>query len=233
MDTEQTRVLVVEDDSDIVDLLYKILSSEGYHVQSLREGDKVFDKVSEFQPHLLLLDLGLPKLDGIEVCKKVREKYDLPIVMLTARDSTDSYVKGLDAGADDYVTKPFHREELLARVRAHLRRNPPTTEKEEDNGFQKIMDDLFLDTKACCFYRGDRNLDLTKGEYKMLSYLLERKEEVISREELLKQVWGWEALNQGTNTVDMFVSNLRKKMEAGGEKRLLKTRHGLGYILSE
>jgi two-component system response regulator MprA len=220
-----TRVLIVEDDFDITEILEKILTGEGYETKVSRNGNHALEVFDSFNPHLVLLDLGLPGMGGLEVCKRIRASADAVIIVLTARDQSQSHIESLDTGADDYVTKPFRREELLARIRSQLRRSPPSDPD------LALYSDLVLDRKKFSAQRGGRDLELTRGEFKMLLYLIEHPNQAISREAMLREVWGWEAGDAATNTVDMFVSNLRKKMEAGGEERLLKTRHGVGYII--
>lgn len=230
---EQYQLLVIEDDYDIANLLEKILEKSGYDIIQSGHGNEGYQLYQKHQPDMVILDLGLPGIDGIEICKKIREdNLDIPIIMLTARDSSAEQVQGLDVGADDYITKPFRREELLARVRAQLRKVKKVVNIKEDEIIErKKVGDLELDEKQQVFYRGDRMLQLTKGEFKMLLFLFNRPGELISREELLKEVWGYQALEQETNTIDMFVYNLRKKLEEEGEKRIIATRHGRGYTL--
>ena len=172
----------------------------------------------------MVLDLGLPRLDGIEVCRRLRDEGDVPILMLTARDALDARVEGLDTGADDYLVKPFEREELLARMRALLRRRPP-----RGSAFL-VVGDLRLNPDTREVLRVDRPLELTAREFELLEYLMRNERLVVSREALLDQVWGYQAFVE-TNTVDVFISNLRRKLEAGGEPRVLHTIRGAGYVL--
>jgi DNA-binding response OmpR family regulator len=172
----------------------------------------------------VVLDLGLPKLDGVEVCRRLREDGDVPILMLTARDALDSRVEGLDSGADDYLVKPFERDELLARLRALMRRRPPR------GSAYFVVADLKLNPGSHEVYRGERRLDLTTREFELLEHLMRNERLVVSRQALLDEVWGYHPFAE-TNTVDVFVSNLRRKLEAGGEPRLLHTVRGAGYVL--
>ena len=172
----------------------------------------------------MVLDLGLPKLDGVEVCRRLRQDGDVPILMLTARDALDARVEGLDSGADDYLVKPFEREELLARMRALLRRRPP-----RGSAFL-VVGDLRLNPDSHEVFRGERELDLTAREFELLEHLMRNERLVVSRQALLDEVWGYHPFAE-TNTVDVFVSNLRRKLEAGGEPRLLHTVRGAGYVL--
>ena len=220
-----TRVLVVEDDEDIAQVLQRSLRLEGYEVRIAGDGESALTTYPEFAPDLMVLDLGLPKLDGVDVAKRLREGgEDLPILMLTARDALESRVDGLDAGADDYLVKPFERQELLARLRALLRRRPP-------RGMAPLtVGDLRLNPDTHEVFRGDRRVDLTQREFELLEYLMRNERLVISRQRLLDEVWGYDPFSI-TNTIEVFVSNLRRKLEAGGEPRLLHTVRGAGYVL--
>ncbi len=218
------RVLVVEDDGDIAGVLRRSLGMEGYEVRIAGDGESALSESSVFEPDAVVLDLGLPKLDGVEVCRRLREDGDVPILMLTARDGVDSRVEGLDSGADDYLVKPFEREELLARLRALLRRRPP-----RGSAFM-VVGDLRLNPDTREVYRGDRELDLTSREFELLEYLMRNERLVVSRQALLDEVWGYHPFAE-TNTIDVFVSNLRRKLEAGGEDRVLHTVRGAGYVL--
>jgi DNA-binding response OmpR family regulator len=218
------RVLVVEDDHDIAGALRRSLRLEGYDVRLAENGEAALDESMLFEPDAVVLDLGLPKLDGIEVAKRLRENGDVPILMLTARDSLDDRVTGLDAGADDYLVKPFEREELLARLRALLRRRPP-----RGSAFLTVGD-LRLNPDSREVWRGERRLQLTNREFELLEHLMRNERLVISRQSLLEDVWGYDPFDE-TNTVDVFISNLRRKLEEGGEPRLLHTIRGAGYVL--
>ncbi len=177
-----------------------------------------------FEPDAVVLDLGLPKLDGVEVCRRLRADGDVPILILTARDALESRVEGLDVGADDYLVKPFEREELLARLRAMLRRRPP-----RGSAFL-VMGDLRLNPDSHEVFRGERRIDLTAREFELLEHLMRNERIVVSRQALLDEVWGYHPFAE-TNTVDVFISNLRRKLEAGGEDRILHTVRGAGYVV--
>ena len=218
------RVLVVEDDQEIARVLLRSLRLEGYDVRAAGDGVSALDESIVFEPDAVVLDLGLPRLDGVEVARKLREDGDVPILMLTARDTVDDRVKGLDSGADDYLVKPFDRQELLARVRALLRRRPP-----RGSAFL-VVGDLKLNPDTREVSRGDRRIDLTSREFELLEYLMRNERLVVSRDRLLEEVWGYAPFAE-TNTVDVFVSNLRRKLEGGGEPRLLHTVRGAGYVL--
>jgi DNA-binding response OmpR family regulator len=205
------RVLIVEDDVDIADVLRRSLRNEGYEVRTSADGAEALDVAAGFVPDLVVLDLGLPGMDGVEVCRRLRSDGDVSILMLTAR-------------ADDYLVKPFERKELLARIRALLRRRPPRGAASIEVG------DLTLnpDTREVC--RGEREIELTNREFELLEFLMRNERLVVSRERLLDEVWGYDPM-AATNTIDVFISNLRRKLEEGGEARLLHTKRGAGYVL--
>lgn len=220
------RVLVVEDDADIADVLRRSLRNEGYEVKTSADGVDALDVAAGFVPDLVVLDLGLPRLDGVEVCRRLREDGDVPILMLTARAETEDRVTGLDSGADDYLVKPFERQELLARIRALLRRRPPRGTASLNVG------DLQLNPDTREVRRGEREIELTNREFELLEFLMRNERLVISRERLLDEVWGYDPM-AATNTIDVFISNLRRKLEAGDEPRLLHTKRGAGYVLKD
>jgi two-component system response regulator MprA len=223
--TESTgRVLVVEDDISIADVLRRTIRQEGHEVKSAADGVEALRMADEFMPDLVVLDLGLPKLDGVEVCRRLRADSDVPILILTARVETDDRVVGLDSGADDYLVKPFERKELLARMRALLRRRPPRGSASLSVG------DLRLNPDTREVVRGDRPIELTNREFELLEYLMRNERLVISRERLLEEVWGYDPMAL-TNTIDVFISNLRRKLEEGGEPRILHTKRGAGYVV--
>jgi DNA-binding response OmpR family regulator len=218
------RVLVVEDDEDIAQALQRSLRMEGYEVRCAADGEQALEHGHIFAPDLVILDLGLPRVDGLEVARTLRQGGDVPILILTARDAVESRVEGLDSGADDYLVKPFERQELLARMRALLRRRPP-------RGSAPLrVGDLTLNPDTHEVIRGERNVDFTQREFELLEYLMRNERIVISRQQLLDEVWGYDPFST-TNTIEVFISNLRRKLEAGGEPRLLHTIRGAGYVL--
>jgi DNA-binding response OmpR family regulator len=222
--TRPVRVLVVEDDEEIAHVLQRSLRMEGYEVKLAADGVQGLEEAHAFLPDLIVLDLGLPRLDGVDVARRLRDGGDVPILMLTARDALESRVEGLDVGADDYLVKPFERQELLARMRALLRRRPP-------RGMAPLrVGDLMLNPDTHEVTRGDRRIELTQREFELLEYLMRNERLVISRQKLLDEVWGYDPFSI-TNTIEVFVSNLRRKLEAGGEPRLLHTVRGAGYVL--
>ena len=218
-------MLVVEDDEEIAQVLQRSLRLEGYEVKLAGDGVQGLEEAHAFLPDLIILDLGLPRLDGVDVAKRLREGGDeVPILILTARDALESRVEGLDVGADDYLVKPFERQELLARMRALLRRRPP-------RGMAPLrVGDLMLNPDTHEVSRGERRIELTQREFELLEYLMRNERLVISRQKLLDEVWGYDPFSI-TNTIEVFVSNLRRKLESEGESRLLHTIRGAGYVL--
>jgi DNA-binding response OmpR family regulator len=223
--TRPVRVLVVEDDEEIAHVLQRSLRLDGYDVRIAGDGVQALDEAHSFLPDLIILDLGLPRMDGIDVAKRLRaDEDDTPILMLTARDALDARVEGLDVGADDYLVKPFERQELLARLRALLRRRPPR------GSASLVVADLSLNPDTHEVRRGEREIELTQREFELLEYLMRNERIVVPRQRLLEEVWGYDPFAT-TNTIEVFVSNLRRKLEAGGEPRLLHTIRGAGYVL--
>ena len=218
------RVLVIEDDAEIADVLRRFLRQEGHEVRTAADGEEALPAATEFVPDLVILDLGLPGVDGVEVCRQLRADGDVPILILTARTELEDRVEGLDSGADDYLVKPFERQELLARIRALLRRRPPR------GSASLTVGDLSLNPDTREVTRGERRIELTNREFELLEYLMRNERLVVSRQQLLEDVWDYYAFAE-TNTVDVFVSTLRRKLEAGGETRLLHTVRGAGYVL--
>jgi len=218
------RVLVVEDDADIADVLRRSLRQEGHEVRTAADGVEALTAAEDFVPDLVVLDLGLPRLDGVEVCRRLRASGDVPILILTARTETGDRVEGLDSGADDYLVKPFELQELMARARALLRRRPPR------GSASLAVGDLRLNPDTREVTRGERRIELTNREFELLEYLMRNERLVVSRERLLEEVWGYDPMAM-TNTIDVFISNLRRKLEADGEPRVLHTKRGAGYVL--
>ncbi len=225
-DSQRPRVLVVDDDPKVLDALRRGLTVHGYEVLTSADGLQAVEVAQRERPDLVILDIMLPGLDGIEVCRRLRSLSAAPILMLTARDEVADRVQGLDAGADDYLAKPFALEELLARLRAVRRRARP--EEAEVIRFA----DLTVDTAAREVRRGDRLLDLTPREYELLLYFLRHPRRVLTRDALLDQVWGFTS-EIDTHVLEVYVGYLRQKLEAGGEPRLIHTVRGTGYILRE
>jgi two-component system response regulator MprA len=218
------RVLVVEADAEIADALRQALRTEGYEVSTADPGRSVLSRAEDFNPDLVLLDLGLPGSDGFELCRGIRAGSDVPVLVLAGQGAAGDRVAALDSGADDFLVRPFDPDELLARIRALLRRRPPRGSASLSVG------DLRLNPDTREVRRGERAIELTNREFELLEYLMRNERLVVSRERLLDEVWGYDPTAE-TNTVDVFVSNLRRKLEEGGEPRLIQTKRGAGYVL--
>jgi two-component system response regulator MprA len=223
---ERARILVVDDDSRIAASLRRALVYEGYEVEVAADGPAALTAARDRPPDLVVLDLMLPGLDGIEVCRRLRDGDDVPILMLTARDTTADRVRGLDTGADDYLVKPFDYDELLARVRALLRRRAPAA------GRVLRYADLTLDQETREVMRGGREVRLTALEFELLHFFLRNPRRVLTRARLIEAVWGFDA-ETVSNVVDVYVGYLRARLEAAGEPRLIQTVRGVGYALRE
>ncbi|WP_072689625.1 response regulator transcription factor [Rhodococcus marinonascens] len=224
------RILVVDDDRAVRESLRRSLSFNGYSVELAVDGIDALEKLAATRPDALVLDVMMPRLDGLEVCRRLRSiGDDLPILVLTARDSVSERVSGLDAGADDYLPKPFALEELLARLRALLRRAIP----EPGIGTEKMtFEDLALDPVTREVTRGDRSISLTRTEFSLLEMLMANPRRVLTRGRILEEVWGYDFPTSG-NALEVYIGYLRRKTEADGELRLLHTVRGVGYVLRE
>jgi two-component system, OmpR family, response regulator MprA len=221
------RVLVVDDDDALRGAIRRALRLEGYDVELAGDGAQALDQLAGVRADLVVLDVLMPGLDGITVCRRLRASGDrTPILMLTARDAVSDRVAGLDAGADDYLTKPFALEELLARVRSLLRRNAP-----EHDGALRVGD-LALNPRSRQVRRGERVLELTRTEFALLELLMRNPGTVLGRDAIRERVWGFDD-SYGSNTLDVYVGYLRRKTEAGGEPRMIHTVRGVGFVLRE
>lgn len=221
------RVLVVEDDPAVSGALGRALKLEGYTVSLANDGPQALEEIAVRPPDALVLDIGLPTIDGLEVCRRLRAAGDdTPVLMLTARDAISDRVQGLDAGADDYLVKPFALAELLARLRALLRR------RNDDSDEILRFADLALDPASRVASRGTREFSLTRIEYDLLELLLRHPRQVLTRELILDRVWGY-TFDSGTNSLAVYVGYLRRKTEDGDEPRLIHTARGVGYVLRE
>ena len=219
------RILVVDDDPGVLSGLRRALALDGYDVLAAEDGETALDLAASEKPDLVVLDVMLPELDGLAVCEQLRARSSVPIIMLTAKDTVPDRVAGLDRGADDYLVKPFALNELLARVRAQLRRFQPV---EDALTYQ----DLSLDSPTRQAFRAGQPLRLTPREYELLEVFLRHLKQALSREQLCQMVWGY-AFEGESNFVDVAVKELRKKLEAGGQPRLIQTIRGFGYALRE
>ncbi len=221
------RVLVVDDDPAVSGALDRALRLDGYEVGLAVDGPEALEEIAIRPPDAVILDIGLPVIDGLDVCRRLRAAdNDTPVLMLTARDAIHDRVQGLDAGADDYLVKPFALAELLARLRALLRRRP------EDAGEELRFGDLTLDPVTREARRGERRFTLTRIEFDLLELLLRHPRQVLTRELILDRVWGY-TFDSGTNSLAVYVGYLRRKTEAEGEPRLIHTARGVGYVLRE
>ncbi|KAA0023782.1 response regulator transcription factor [Antrihabitans cavernicola] len=224
------RILVVDDDRAVRESLRRSLTFNGYTVDLAVDGLDALEKSTAARPDALVLDVMMPKLDGLEVCRRLRSTGDdLPILVLTARDSVSERVAGLDAGADDYLPKPFALEELLARLRALLRRAVP--EAGVDSEAMQFAD-LTLDPVTREVLRGERSISLTRTEFSLLEMLMANPRRVLTRSRILEEVWGYDFPTSG-NALEVYVGYLRRKTEAEGEIRLIHTVRGVGYVLRE
>ena len=223
----KAHLLVVDDDPRITELLRRILAYEGYSVAIAASGQDALSRTLEHPPDLIVLDILLPGLDGLEVARRLREAGDtVPILMLTARDAVENRVEGLTVGADDYLVKPFAPEELVARVKALLRRSQ--AERHEVLRYA----DVELDTGTRLAHRGAREIELSPTEYELLSLFLRRPRQVLTREIIMDRIWGLD-FEGSSNILEVYVGYLRAKLEAAGEPRLIHTIRGVGYVFKE
>ena len=219
------RVLVVDDDRGIRAALDRALRAEGYEVELAADGAAALDRVESTRPDAVILDVMMPELDGLSVCRRIRDRGDtVPILVLTARHSVGDRVAGLDAGADDYVVKPFALEELLARLRALLRRAPSP-----DDAATLRLADLVLDPGARRVKRGGQEIHLTRTEFELLELLVRNAGIVLTRSVIFERVWGYD-FETSSNALDVYIGYLRRKTEAGGQPRLVHTVRGVGYV---
>ncbi|SIT87098.1 two-component system, OmpR family, response regulator VicR [Edaphobacillus lindanitolerans] len=225
-------ILVVDDEKPIADILQFNLKKEGYSVITAYDGEEAIAKAEEVQPDLVLLDIMLPKKDGMEVCRELRKKYDFPIIMLTAKDSEIDKVLGLELGADDYVTKPFSTRELIARVKANMRRHqaaPAEDEGEVSNDI--VIGNLTIQPDAYLVLKRGEQIELTHREFELLHYLAKHIGQVMTREHLLQTVWGYDYFGD-VRTVDVTIRRLREKIEDNpSHPAWIVTRRGVGYYL--
>ncbi|MGP1386198.1 MAG: two-component system response regulator RppA [Thainema sp.] len=221
------RILLVEDEEKLARFIELELGYEDYKVDVAHDGLAGLMAARDAQYDLLILDWMLPGLSGVEVCRRLRSTGNqVPVILLTAKDEVTDRVTGLDAGADDYMVKPFSIEELLARVRAHLRRTQP------DDPDMLQFDDLTLNRKTREVYRGDRAIELTAKEFDLLDYLMTNPRQVLTRDRILEQVWGYDFMGD-SNIIEVYIRYLRLKLEENQEKRLIQTVRGVGYVLKD
>ena len=224
------KIFIVEDEKTIARFLQITLEKAGFKTAIEYNGRRAYEKIMQEKFALILLDIMLPEMDGMEICKRVREVSDVPIIMLTARDEIDDKVEGLDLGANDYMTKPFASEELLARIRGILKRY---NEKiREDDTKRYVVRDMILYPERCEVTVKGEPVELTHKEFELLQYLVENKRNVISRDQILQRVWGYDFLGN-TNVVDVYISYLRTKIDDRFGEKYIHTTRGVGYVIRD
>ncbi|MEU5422647.1 response regulator transcription factor [Streptomyces sp. NPDC001407] len=228
---QPARILIVDDEPAVREALRRSLAFEGYGTELAVDGLDALEKVTAYDPELIVLDVLMPRMDGLTAARRLRASgVTVPILMLTARDTVGDRVTGLDAGADDYLVKPFELDELLARIRALLRRSSYAAAAVEAVSHTLAFADLHMDLTTREVTRGDRPVELTRTEFTLLELFLTHPRQVLTREQILKSVWGFE-FEPSSNSLDVYVMYLRRKTEAGGEPRLVHTVRGVGYVL--
>ncbi|WP_047152011.1 response regulator transcription factor [Aneurinibacillus tyrosinisolvens] len=224
----QESILLVEDEDNVARFIQLELEFEGYYVEVASDGQQGWELSQQKEWDLILLDWMLPKLNGLEVCRRIRKLSEIPIIVLTARDYVGDKIAGLDTGADDYITKPFEIEELLARIRANLRRH--NKEKGAANEGIMQLEDLLLDERKRLVFRSENQIELTQREFDLLLYLMQNAGTVLTREQLLSNVWGFDFVGE-TNVVDVYIRYLRNKLDRDFTPKLIQTVRGIGYVL--
>lgn len=226
----RSRILIVDDDDKIISMLRRGLAFEGYEVVTASNGEQGLNKMMESEPDMVILDVMMPRVDGWEVCRRIREAgSSVPVLMLTAKDDIKDRVKGLDNGADDYLVKPFALEELLARVRALLRRKSSETESETVSR-QVIYEDLVLDLDMRQVIRDGHTIELTTKEFELLHLFMLNPKRVLTRDTIMEKIWGYDFSGE-SNVLEVYVAMLRQKTEEFGGKRIIQTVRGAGYVL--
>lgn len=224
------KILVVDDDQAVRESLRRSLTFNSYDVELAGDGVEAIDQIDSNRPDAIILDVMMPRRDGLEVCRILRSRGDdIPVLMLTARDAVSERVAGLDAGADDYLQKPFALEELLARLRALLRRTGTGSEEENET---LTFEDLTMDVGTREVRRGERPIQLTRTEFSLLELLMHNPRRVLTRSLILEEVWGYDFPTSG-NALEVYIGYLRRKTEGEGESRLIHTVRGVGYVLRE
>ena len=221
------KILLAEDEVDLNNVVTRYLKKNGYSVDSVLDGEEALNYLEYSEYDLVILDIMMPKVDGFEVIKKLRNKGNhTSVLMLTARDSADDKVKGLDLGADDYIVKPFDFNELLARIRAVVRR------KYGNSSNKLVIGDLILDTSEKSVTRAGKQIELTGKEYEVLEYLMQSKNRILSREQIKEHVWDFD-YEGDSNIIDVLIKNIRKKIDVEDGKQIIYTKRGLGYVIKE
>lgn len=225
---DKKKIMVVDDDQHIAELLSLYLIKEGYETMEIYDGREALEKVDTFQPDMMLLDLMLPGMDGYKVCTEVRKKSDIPIIMLTAKGETFDKVLGLELGADDYIVKPFDSKEVLARVKAVLRRYEQNAVKKEDNSKKLVFSNLEINISNYTVKYYNETVDFPPKEFELLHYLAQHPNQVFTREQLLDRIWGYEYIGD-TRTVDVHIKRIREKLNKEEQNWAVKTVWGVGY----
>ncbi|WP_283152751.1 response regulator transcription factor [Guptibacillus hwajinpoensis] len=225
---EKESILLVEDEINVIQFMKLELEHEGYDVTTARDGEEAMARFQEKEWSVILLDWMIPKLDGLEVCRRIRKTSRVPIIILTARDYVGDKILGLDRGADDYITKPFEIEELLARIRAVLRRAQSQSKQQDED--KLTIANLEVNVKSRRVVRENNEIELTQREFDLLVFLMKHEGEALSREWLLSAVWGYDFVGE-TNVVDVYIRYLRNKLDREYEPTLIHTVRGIGYIL--
>lgn len=221
------KILLAEDEVDLNNVVTRYLKKNGYSVDSVLDGEEALDYLEYSEYDLVILDIMMPKVDGFEVIKKLRDKGNhTSVLMLTARDSADDKVKGLDLGADDYIVKPFDFNELMARIRAVVRR------KYGNSSNRLVIGDLILDTSEKSVTRAGKQIELTGKEYEVLEYLMQSKNRILSRDQIKEHVWDFD-YEGDSNIIDVLIKNIRKKIDIEAGKQIIYTKRGLGYVIKE
>ena len=221
------KILLAEDEVDLNNVVTRYLKKNGYSVDSVLDGEEALDYLEYGEYDLVILDIMMPKVDGFEVIKKLRDKGNhTSVLMLTARDSADDKVKGLDLGADDYIVKPFDFNELMARIRAVVRR------KYGNSSNKLVIGDLILDTSEKSVTRAGKQIELTGKEYEVLEYLMQSKNRILSRDQIKEHVWNFD-YEGDSNIIDVLIKNIRKKIDIEDGKQIIYTKRGLGYVIKE
>ena len=221
------KILLAEDEVDLNNVVTRYLKKNGYSVDSVLDGEEALDYLEYSEDDLVILDIMMPKVDGFEVIKKLRDKGNhTSVLMLTARDSADDKVKGLDLGADDYIVKPFDFNELMARIRAVVRR------KYGNSSNKLVIGDLILDTSEKSVTRAGKQIELTGKEYEVLEYLMQSKNRILSRDQIKEHVWDFD-YEGDSNIIDVLIKNIRKKIDIEDGKQIIYTKRGLGYVIKE
>lgn len=227
---EPAKIFIVEDEKNIARFLQIALEKEGFKTATERNGKRAYERIMQEKFDLVLLDVMLPEMDGMEICQKVREVSDIPIIMLTARDEIKDKVEGLNLGANDYMTKPFASEELLARIRGILKRHAERVREEDVRRY--IVKDMIIYPERCEVTVKGENIELTHKEYELLLYLVENKKNVLSRDQILQKVWGYDYFGD-TNVVDVYISYLRSKIDGRFNDKYIYTTRGVGYVIRD